>query len=161
MADIKKIKNLYNLNKRQSGSSLEQYLPPPKLLSQRSKIDSSRGQLIQDQRENGAAVSTKEITEVKDQVKKLVEYQRIVEKDENLGIPEVQAALEIVNHFNQNMPKIQSNMNGLLALMQQMGSAAARQQEHFWKLEGKIIEQVDKQNKVEKKCSLLLDRLGL
>ena len=101
------------------------------------------------------------MTGVKDQVKKLIEYQRIVEGEENLGVPEVQAALEIVNHLNQNMPTIQSNMNRLVAMMQQMGSAAARQQLDFWNLEGKIIAQVEKQTKVESNCSLLLDRLGL
>ena len=36
-------------------------------------------------------------------MRKLVEYQRIVETDENLGMPEAQAALEIVNHFNEDM----------------------------------------------------------
>ncbi len=45
---------------------------------------------------------------------KLVEYQRIIEKDENLGIPEAQAAMEVVNHFNEDMGQIQSNMNSLI-----------------------------------------------
>jgi len=40
-----------------------------------------------------------------------------VEQDVTLGMPEAQAALEIVNHFNMDMADIQSNMNGLMTMM--------------------------------------------
>ena len=63
---------------------------------------------MQDQAENSAALQQ---VKIKQEVKKLVEYQRIVEHDENLGMPEAQAALEIVNHFNADMATIQANMN--------------------------------------------------
>ena len=76
---------------------------------------------------------------VKDQVKKLVEYQRVVEQDDNLGMPEAQAALEIVNHFNEDMVTIQGNMNALMRMMEQMASATERQQQLVWNLEGKTI----------------------
>ena len=68
-----------------------------------------------------------------------MEYQRVVEQDENLGMPEAQAALEIVNHFNEDMLTIQGNMNTLLRMMEQMASATERQQELVWNLEGKTI----------------------
>ena len=54
-------------------------------------------------------------------------------------MPEAQAALEIVNHFNEDMVAIQSNMNSLLRLMEQMASATERQQQLVWNLEGKTI----------------------
>ena len=68
-----------------------------------------------------------------------MEYQRVVEQDENLGMPEAQAALEIVNHFNEDMVTIQGNMNALLRMMEQMASATERQQQLVWNLEGKTI----------------------
>ena len=68
-----------------------------------------------------------------------MEYQRVVEQDENLGMPEAQAALEIVNHFNEDMVAIQGNMNALLRMMEQMASATERQQQLVWNLEGKTI----------------------
>ena len=68
-----------------------------------------------------------------------MEYQRVVEQDENLGMPEAQAALEIVNHFNEDMVTIQANMNALLGMMEQMASATERQQQLVWNLEGKTI----------------------
>ena len=68
----------------------------------------------------------------------------IVEQDENLGMPEAQAALEIVNHFNEDMVTIQSNMNSLLQMMDSMGTNTEAQQEHIWNLEGKTIAQVER-----------------
>jgi hypothetical protein len=35
-----------------------------------------------------------------DEMKKLIEIQRLVEEDENLGVPEAQAALEVLYYFN-------------------------------------------------------------
>ena len=78
-------------------------------------------------------------------MKKLVEYQRLIEQDENLGMPEAQAALEIVNHFNEDMITIQTNMNSLLEMMEQMGGNTERQQDLFWNLESKTIAQMDRQ----------------
>ena len=65
---------------------------------------------------------------VHQQVRKLAEYQKIVERDERLGVPEAQAALEVVHHFNEDMTKIQANMDELMSLMQQMSGQAELQQ---------------------------------
>ena len=51
---------------------------------------------------------------------RLVEIQKIVEDDENLGIPEAQAALEVIHHFNEDMGTIEANMRTLVQLMEQM-----------------------------------------
>ena len=67
-------------------------------------------------------------------------------------MPEAQAALEIVNHFNEDMVTIQGNMNALLRMMEQMASATERQQQLVWNLEGKTIQQVERQVSVEKNC---------
>ena len=53
-------------------------------------------------------------------MQKLVEIQKIVEDDENLGIPEAQAALEVIHHFNEDMGTIEANMRTLVQLMNQM-----------------------------------------
>ena len=84
-----------------------------------------------------------------------------MEQDENLGMPEAQAALEIVNHFNEDMLIIQSNMNSLLQMMEAMGNGTEAQQEMIWNLEGKTIAQVERQVQVEKTCSVLMDKLGV
>ena len=76
-------------------------------------------------------------------------------------MPEAQAALEIVNHFNEDMLTIQGNMNALLRMMEQMASATERQQQLVWNLEGKTIEQVDRQVSVEKNCGSLMEKLGV
>ena len=55
-------------------------------------------------------ISQTEIEEVKKEIKRIVEIQKIVENDENLGIPEAQAALEVIHNFNQDMGKIEANM---------------------------------------------------
>ena len=47
-------------------------------------------------------------------MQKLVEIQKIVEDDDNLGIPEAQAALEVVHHFNMDMSAIENNMRSLV-----------------------------------------------
>ena len=80
-----------------------------------------------DQLPAAAGTTSNTLKTVKDQVRKLVEYQRLVEQDENLGMPEVQAALEIVNHFNEDMVQIQCNMNSLLQMMESMGSGLEAQ----------------------------------
>ena len=76
-------------------------------------------------------------------------------------MPEAQAALEIVNHFNEDMIQIQTNMNSLLEMMEQMGGNTERQQDLFWNLESKTIAQMDRQVQVEKNCSLLMDKFGV
>ena len=62
------------------------------------------------------------IGKVRSEVQHLVELQKIVAEhdEEELGVPETQAALEIVNHFNEDMSEVQSNMNTLAKLMDQM-----------------------------------------
>ena len=63
------------------------------------------------------------------EVRKLAEYQKIVERDDRLGVPEAQAALEVVHHFNDDMAKIQANLAELISLMEQMGGSAEQQQQ--------------------------------
>lgn len=60
-------------------------------------------------------------------------------------MPEAQAALEIVNHFNEDMVTIQSNMNSLIQMMESMANTNERQQQLVWNLEGKTIAQVERQ----------------
>ena len=66
-----------------------------------------------------------------------------------------------MNHFNEDMLTIQGNMNALLRMMEQMASATERQQQLVWNLEGKTIEQVDRQVSVEKNCGSLMEKLGV
>ena len=77
----------------------------------------------------------KEISAIREEVQKLVEIQKIVEGDENLGIPEAQAALEVIHHFNEDMGTIETNMRTLVQLMEQMAQDTERQQQLCWKLE--------------------------
>ena len=82
---------------------------------------------------------------VHQQVRRLAEYQKIVERDDRLGVPEAQAALEIVHHFNEDMTKIQANMDELMTLMQQMSGQAELQQKQIWGLEAQMIQNIEKQ----------------
>ena len=65
-------------------------------------------------------IQKQEIDAIRGEVQKLVEIQKIVEDDENLGIPEAQAALEVIHHFNEDMGTIEANMRTLVQLMNQM-----------------------------------------
>jgi hypothetical protein len=40
------------------------------------------------------------------ELKRHIEIQRLVEEDENLGVPEAQAAMEVLYHFNQDMQQM-------------------------------------------------------
>ena len=68
--------------------------------------------------EPNADKAQKEIDAIRGEVQKLVEIQKIVEGDDNLGIPEAQAALEVIHHFNMDMGTIESNMRNLVQLME-------------------------------------------
>lgn len=98
-----------------------------------------KGNKSEPQPSAGKAKDVSTAGQVRDEVRKLIEFQRIVEQDENLGMPEVQAALEIVNHFNEDMVTIQSNMNSLLHMMDTMMGISESQQDAIWNLEGKTI----------------------
>jgi len=52
-----------------------------------------------------------------DEMKKLIEIQRLVEEDENLGVPEAQAALEVLYYFNQDSAHLTKKMNTLMQLV--------------------------------------------
>jgi hypothetical protein len=43
-------------------------------------------------------------------LKKLVDIQRLVEEDENLGVPEAQATLEVLYYFNQDASQMADKM---------------------------------------------------
>jgi len=58
-----------------------------------------------------------------------------VEDDDNLGIPEAQAALEVVHHFNMDMGIIETNMRNLVQMMEQMSLDTEKQQKQCWQLE--------------------------
>ena len=55
-----------------------------------------------------------------------------MENDENLGIPEAQAALEVIHNFNQDMGRIEANMQTLVELMEKMAGETERQQQLCW-----------------------------
>jgi hypothetical protein len=44
-------------------------------------------------------------------LKHLIEIQRLVEEDENLGVPEAQATLEVLYYFNQDAAILTNKMN--------------------------------------------------
>ena len=58
-----------------------------------------------------------------------------MENDENLGIPEAQAALEVIHNFNQDMGRIEANMQTLVELMEKMAGETERQQQLCWQME--------------------------
>ena len=54
--------------------------------------------------------------ELQKDVTKFIEYSNIVQNDKNLGVPEAQAAMEVIKNFNRDMTKIQGKMSELLTL---------------------------------------------
>lgn len=53
------------------------------------------------------------------QIKKMIQVQRVLEQDESLGVPEAQAALEVINAFNVDMVAIQANLAEMASLVNQ------------------------------------------
>ena len=51
------------------------------------------------------------------QIKKMIQVQRVLEQDESLGVPEAQAALEVINAFNVDMVAIQANLAEMAGLV--------------------------------------------
>ena len=43
---------------------------------------------------------------MEEEMKKFIEYSNIVYNDEQLGVPEAQAAMEVIKNFNQDMLKM-------------------------------------------------------
>ena len=86
----------------------------------------SRSLVRKDRAGNQEEKQKQEIDAIRGEVQKLVEIQKIVEEDENLGIPEAQAALEVIHHFNEDMSTIESNMRTLVQLMEQMSQDTER-----------------------------------
>ena len=65
-----------------------------------------------------------------------MQYSKILEADDNLGIPEQQAAMEAINLFNKDMFKLDSNMNNLQTLLEEMKLGEDSNMQHILDMEG-------------------------
>ena len=82
-----------------------------------------------------------------------------MEADENLGIPEAQAALEVIHNFNQDMGKIEANMRTLVDLMEKMAGETEKQQKMCWQMEDKTIQTMERQSKLDQDCEMIIQNL--
>ena len=79
-----------------------------------------------------------------------------MENDENLGIPEAQAALEVIHNFNQDMGRIEANMQTLVELMEKMAGETERQQQLCWQMEEKTIQTMERQGRLDQDCEMII-----
>lgn len=59
-------------------------------------------------------------------------------------MPESHAVLEVVSNFNEDMGLISSNMNQLLAMMEELSGQSQQQMQQMWALESQVITQIEK-----------------
>jgi hypothetical protein len=82
---------------------------------------------------------------VKEEITKMIQLQRVTETVPIAGVPESQAAIEVINAFNLDMEKIQSNMNKMADLILMAHNRAKIQQAEFLETEQMTIRTVKRQ----------------
>lgn len=85
----------------------------------------------------------------------MIQVQRVIERDEELGAPESQAALEVINAFNVDMAQIHSNLDQMATLLYQSASRNKAEQHAIQKTEEMVISIVQRQAELESNVATL------
>ena len=98
---------------------------------------------------------------VKAELKRYVQYSKILETDDSLGIPEQQAAMEAINLFNKDMDKLDSNMAELQSMLDDMKEIEEMNMQNYASLEEQVMDTLSKQDNIQSHCEKLIDEINL